>query len=283
MPSTVSARFLLSVACLDLAKYELARYVIRENARRMEKPSTSNTSAIFAWTPHKLIGLIALLMTAGIVLWLTAHVLLLIFIGILVAILLSFLSGYLRDHTPLSYSWSLAAVLLLLFIVACAFLGLAGTRIAAETDDLASNLQDSWAQLKQRAGQYEWAKQLISQSEKGFLANIPDGWLGQITGVLGATLGAMSSGLLVIFVAIFVAVDPSLYRRGLVLLVPIHYRDRAQEVLDEVGVKLRWWFIGQIFSMVVAGTSIAIGLWLLGIPFFFSLGILASVHRRHFG
>ncbi len=91
----------------------------------------------------------------------------------------------------------------------------------------------------------------------------------------------MSSGLLVVFVAIFVAVDPGLYRRGLVSLVPIGKRDRANEILDELGEKLRWWFIGQLFSMAVVGVSTAIGLWLLGIPFFLTLAVLA-VYSRSF-
>lgn len=129
----------------------------------------------------------------------------------------------------------------------------------------------------ERVGQYAWAEQLFSQTKEFSLSKIPKGWLGQVTGLFGATLGALSAGLLVMFVAIFIAADPGLYRRGLIRLVPIQKRNRAKEILNELGVKLRWWFIGQLFSMAVVGVSTAIGLWLLGIPFFLTLAVLASV------
>ncbi len=243
----------------------------------MEIPSSSASEAITSWTPIKITSLVTVLVAVGILLWLTIDIVLLIFMGILVAIVLVSVSELLQKHTQLSYGWSLAVLLCSLLIVTVAAIGIAGSRIASETDNLASTLQDTWTQLRERADQYEWSKQLLSQSEGGYLTKIPEGWLGQITGAFGVTLGAMSSGLLVLFVAIFVAADPKLYRRGLILLVPPRYRGRGEEVLDELGVKLRWWFIGQLFSMVVVGTSTAIGLWMLGIPYFITLGFIAAV------
>ncbi len=243
----------------------------------MEIPSRSASGVNSAWTPIKITCLVAVLVTIGLILWLAIDVVLLIFMGVLIAIVLSSASDLLHKRTLLSYGWSLAALLCLLLVITVAALGLAGARIASETDNLTSNLQDSWTQLKERANEYEWSKGLLSQSEGDYLSKIPDGWLGQITGAFGVTLGAMSSALLVLFVAIFVAADPKLYRRGLILLVPIDYRGRGEEVLDELSLKLRWWFIGQLFSMAVVGTSTAIGLWLLGIPFFITLGFFAAV------
>jgi len=142
---------------------------------------------------------------------------------------------------------------------------------------LTRDLQGAWDQLKLRAGKYEWSQQLISQPKMEYLSNVPSDWLGRITGVFTTTFGVLSSVLLVLFVAIFCAVDPALYRRGLIHLLPIDKRPRAREVLDEAGHSLRWWIVGQLFSMTVVGAATGIGLWFLGIPFFVTLGILAGV------
>lgn len=243
----------------------------------MDKTTALTLNSKSGWSPPKLICLTALLIVVGLILWLAADVILLIFMGVLIAILLSFASEYVSRHTPLNYGWSLATVLVSLVIMAGLILGTAGARIAAETDNLIGNLQDSWSKLKEQASHYDWAKQLVPQVETLSMSNIPDGWLGQMTGVFGATIGAASSILLVAFVSIFLAADPGLYQRGLVLFAPIHYRARVNEILKELGEKLRWWFVGQLFSMTVVGVSTAIGLWLLGIPFFVTLGILAGL------
>ena len=243
----------------------------------METTSTAHPASASPWTPPKIILLITLLVAAGFILWFAASVVLLIFLGVLLAILLHFLTCLLRDHTPLSHGWSLGIVLLLVLLLVAMFLGLAGAHIAAESDNLTSQLQKSWGQLNERFGQYQWAQQLTSQPKKGYLSQIPQGTFGRITKAFGATFGVMSSALLVVFVAIFSAADPGLYRRGLVHLVPIRHRERAQEVLDDAAVSLRWWIIGQLFSMTVVGTATAIGLWLLGIPFFITLGIFAGL------
>lgn len=50
-------------------------------------------------------------------------------------------------------------------------------------------------------------------------------------------------------------------------------------VIDEIEVKMGKWFVGQVILSLVSGVAIFIGLSLLGVPFAFSLAILASILR----
>lgn len=243
----------------------------------MEFQSVAHENTVRQWSAPQIIAATAILIVAGLLIWFATDVFLLVFMGVLLAILLTFLSRLLSDHSPLSHGWSLAVVLLGLLIIFASFVGVAGAKVAAETDNLSRDLQGAWEQLTERASKYEWSQQLISQPKMKYFTNVSGEWLGRLTGVFTTTLGALSSGLLVVFVAIFIAADPDLYRRGVLRLVPLNYRDRAREVLDEAGFSLRWWIIGQMFSMTVVGTATAVGLWFLGIPFFITLGILAGV------
>ncbi|MGN6546133.1 MAG: AI-2E family transporter, partial [Aureliella sp.] len=229
------------------------------------------------WSPLKIITLVTVVITLGLLISFAPDVFMLTFMGILAAILLNFLSELLSKHTPLSHGWALAVVLLAILILVASFIGLAGARVASETDNLTQNLRGAWKQLEQRAGKYEWSRQLISQPSWPSLNSIPTKLVGRITGVFTTTFGVLSSALLVVFVAIFTAADPGLYRRGILRLVPLDHRDRARKILDDAGFALRWWVIGQMFSMTVVGVATAIGLWMLGIPFFVTLGILAGV------
>jgi predicted PurR-regulated permease PerM len=83
--------------------------------------------------------------------------------------------------------------------------------------------------------------------------------------------------VMVAFIGLYLAIDPGIYRRGLLSLVPLDRRARAAEILAAVGEALRGWLLGQVFAMLVVGVLATIGLWLLGIPLALALGLLAAL------
>jgi predicted PurR-regulated permease PerM len=91
------------------------------------------------------------------------------------------------------------------------------------------------------------------------------------------TIGAITAGLIILFVGMFLAVDPGLYRRGLMSLVPRSRRDTVESVLEALVAALRQWLGGVLVSMLCIGVITGIGLWLLGIPLALSLALLAGV------
>ncbi len=77
--------------------------------------------------------------------------------------------------------------------------------------------------------------------------------------------------------AIFFMADPSLYIRGLLLLVPERRSSRIAETIDATAQTLRYWLLGQGVSMFFVGVLTAVGLWLAGVPLAFLLGVIAGI------
>lgn len=94
---------------------------------------------------------------------------------------------------------------------------------------------------------------------------------------LSSTLEVLVGLLLITFVAIYFSVDPELYRRGLLHLVPHPSRQRADEVITAIGVTLRRWLATQLSAMVIIGAMVSITLAMLGVEAALSLGIIAGV------
>ncbi|MBV8199822.1 MAG: AI-2E family transporter, partial [Acidobacteria bacterium] len=92
-----------------------------------------------------------------------------------------------------------------------------------------------------------------------------------------STVEVLVGLLLITFVAIYFSVDPELYRRGLIHLVPHPSRERADQVITAIGVTLRRWLATQVIAMVVIGSMVSITLRLLGVEAALSLGIIAGV------
>jgi predicted PurR-regulated permease PerM len=49
------------------------------------------------------------------------------------------------------------------------------------------------------------------------------------------------------------------------------------ETFSAVAHALHWWFLGQIVSMLLLGATVSLGLWLIGIELWLSLGVLTAL------
>ncbi len=95
--------------------------------------------------------------------------------------------------------------------------------------------------------------------------------------VLGSTLAVVAAILLVLFVAIYVAIDPGLYQRGALRLLPPRNRERASVVLSAIGSMLRRWLVTQFILMVVIGVASTAVFLALDVRAAIPLGILAGL------
>ena len=57
------------------------------------------------------------------------------------------------------------------------------------------------------------------------------------------------------------------------------HRQRAARITRDVTVKVGAWLGGQLLLGVIIGVTATIGFWLLGVPYFYVLGLLAGVRR----
>ncbi len=111
-----------------------------------------------------------------------------------------------------------------------------------------------------------------------------DRLLAQIGGVgryllhaVGSTLEVLAGIVLVIFLAIYLAIDPGTYRRGLLHLVPQHAQARTDEILSAIAVTLRKWLVTQLIAMIVIGAVSTVVLMVLKVRAAVPLGILAGL------
>lgn len=224
------------------------------------------------------VGIITLAIFLSLLLWYAADVLLLAFAGILLAIFLRSLSDWVSESTPLSGGWSLGVVVVGLISILTIGIWLLAPGVADQIDELQKKLPQSVQQLERHVESYEWGRKALAQVPN---ANelVPDkaDVLARVTGVFSTTFGAIANFFIIIFIGLYVAAEPRLYSDGLIRLVPLNRRQRAREVLDEVGSTLRWWLIGKVASMIVVGVSTVVGLWLLDIPLALTLGLLAAL------
>jgi len=82
---------------------------------------------------------------------------------------------------------------------------------------------------------------------------------------------------IILFLGVLFALSPATYRESLVGLVKPSYHSRLRAILDEMGVVLRYWFVGQLVRVIVMTLCVWAALYLLGLPSPFLLGLQAGL------
>lgn len=247
--------------------------------------SASDTSAESPQAQRKLarrvtlINGIAVLFLFGVAaIVLAADALLLTFACILCAVLLYKLSEIIHRRFGIKRKIALAAVVLLLF----AIIGLGGwamaPQIAEQSSKLAKEIPAAIERVQHTVEHHPLLKRVASelpspeQIVKQMNNLVPNAGL-FFTGMLGA----IGNIVIILFVGIYFAATPGLYTGGFVRLVPQTRRDRARQVLQELGHTLASWLLGKAVSMLIVGIVTSVGLSMLGVPLALILGLIAGL------
>jgi predicted PurR-regulated permease PerM len=97
--------------------------------------------------------------------------------------------------------------------------------------------------------------------------------LGAVVGVVGGLFGLLT----ILILTFYILVDADALRATLLRLFPAHRRARAAAASRDITVKVSAWLAGQLLLGGIIGATSAIGLWLLGIPFFYVLALISGI------
>ena len=96
---------------------------------------------------------------------------------------------------------------------------------------------------------------------------------GAVKGVLGGIFGFLT----ILIVTFYLLVDSWSLHQTLLRLFPPGDRARVDAAARQVTVKVSAWLGGQLFLAAIIGITSAIGLWLMGIPYFYVLALISAV------
>ena len=220
------------------------------------------------------VAIVAIVGVAWLVIELS-HFLLLVFSALVLAAVFDAITRAIMKVTGLNRGPSLTLAVLLLLTVFVGVFGLFGTQMAGEFDTIRESIPPAIEQLREfldRLGLDDSVRGLIDQGS-GDLSR----YAGQLGGYVLSAGSALANFILVFVGAIFFASDPSVYRRGLLLLMPHRAEEVAATALDDASRGLRGWMVGQaVSSLVVAALSWA-GLAILDVPASGGLGLIAGL------
>lgn len=88
---------------------------------------------------------------------------------------------------------------------------------------------------------------------------------------------ALTNFALDVLIGIYTGIHAKTYFESLVRSFPRKNRHEASEVLQESAHVMRRWFKGQLLDMVAIGALTALGLWIIGVPYWAIYGLLTAL------
>ena len=235
----------------------------RDDGRLLERRGVVTAAVIVA----------ALLLLAT--LWFTRRVWLLCFAGILLAIFLRSLAGFLCQKLHWNAAASLTAVVLGLLGLGVLAGWLMAEPVARQANELTERLPRAVERVQQYAQQH-WPQQWRVPTG-GNVASGAREVLSRAAGFFSGTFEAVAGTILVLFLGLYLAAAPHVYVNGITRLFAPRMRSEVRRLMADLGSTLRYWILGQLVSMAVVGTLVGTGLALLGVPLPIALGLLAGL------
>lgn len=215
-------------------------------------------------------------------------VLCLIFAGVIFGIFLSTAADVLSRRLHLPRAPALLIILIVLLAAGLAVIFIAGPQVMEQAGELAKQAPELWRTSAEAVRQSEIGAMILRlvQEAIGAPDALPDlsaiisestQMIGRLTGIFSSVVGTLFSAIIMIAMATYIAFEPKLYRQGVLFVTPADRRGMVNHMLDRVAVVVTWWFVGQGLSMLVLGSTMTLGLWIIGVPFALLFGLFTAL------
>lgn len=203
------------------------------------------------------------------------HTLLMVFAGILLAILVRSCGVAVGTFLSIGPAWGVAAFLLGAMLLLSAGGAAIAPAISEQVDELWRQVPKTLDSLKSSVEEYAWGREALERASEVNVFSSASGRTA--TRAVSSIFGYAGSSVLLVFIALYGAFDPHTYKRGFLKLFAPSARPRAESVLSNAVQTLQSWLSAQLISMTVVGVLTGLGLWIIGIPLALVLGLIAGL------
>ncbi len=151
--------------------------------------------------------------------------------------------------------------------------------LAAQAEELWRTLPDKIAQAQEILVRFGILRQPITLGEAVRQTPASGGAtaFSTIFGAVRNVVGGLFGVITVLLLTFYMLVESREIRSFFVRLFPRRERSRVAAISATVTEKVSAWLGGQVLLSLVIGLTSAVGLWLMGVPYFYVLALISSI------
>ena len=219
------------------------------------------------------VAIVALLVVVILIARVAFNVLLMILAGSLIAVYFHGLGDLIERKTRLNRKVSMAISVAGSFILLGILLWFMGTKIQNQIALLSDSLPGTIETAKVKLDEHPVGKKILAY----FSDNNSDKLFVTVQKFFSTSFGVLGNLYVILLLAIFFTSNPSVYKDGIIKLVPKRNKPMAKNSIDRISLVLKGWLKGTMLSMLLITILIAIGLSVMGIPGALVLSLLTGM------
>lgn len=194
--------------------------------------------------------------------------------GTLMAVYFYGCAGLLQRYIHLSPKLSIILSVVINIVLLAAFFWFMGARLQQQASQLSDTLPKTIQQLKSKINESTLGGKVMnylnsSGNSKKTMAVVKN--------FFSSSFGILSDIYIVVLIGLFFTASPSVYKKGIIHLLPPKAKDTGDALLNDISDILRKWLKGQIFGFFFIAVLTGIGLLILGMPLVLTLALIAGL------
>lgn len=219
------------------------------------------------------VAIVALLVVFILIARVAFNVLLMALAGSLMAVYFHGLGDLIQRNTKLSHrvamTISVAGTIIILGVL-CWFIG---AKIQTQVTQLSNTLPHTINNAKAKLNETPVGQKVLDSFSGGSSNKLYD----TVQTFFNTSFGVLGDLYIIMFLGIFFTASPSLYKDGIMVLVPADKKPVAQRIIDRISLALKGWLKGMLLSMVLITILIAVGITIIGLPVAMVLGLITGI------
>ncbi|WP_374950841.1 AI-2E family transporter [Mucilaginibacter sp.] len=219
------------------------------------------------------VAIVALLVVVILIARVAFNVLLMVLAGVLISVYFHGLGDIIERRTKFSRRVSMILSVSISFAIIAALLWFMGTKIQGQIAVLSDTLPNTINTAKIKLSESPIGSRLLQY----FSGDKSEKLYATAGHFFSTSFGVLGNIYIILFLGIFFTASPSLYKDGIIKLMPDSKKQLAKCVIDRISQALKGWLKGMMLSMVLITILITTGLTIMGIPVALVLALITGI------
>ncbi len=219
------------------------------------------------------VAIVALLVGVILVARVAFNVLLMMLAGSLIAVYFHGFGDIIQRRTRWKRTWAMTASLIISFLVLGGLLWFMGAKMQVQIAQLSNTLPHTVSTFKAKLGETPVGQKVLESVSDGS----SDSLMTTAQTFLGTSFGVLGYIYIILLLGVFFTASPSIYKNGILLLVPKSKKELGKHIMDRISLSLKGWLKGMMVSIVLITVLISVALTIIGIPMTMVLGLITGI------
>lgn len=219
------------------------------------------------------VAIVALLAVVILIARVAFNVLLMVLAGTLIATFFHGFGDLIQRHTRLGRRPAMIIAVGGSFALLGLLLWFMGTTIQHQIAELSDKLPQTVNSVKAKMSSSPIGQKIL-QSVSG---DNSQKLMATAQTFFSTSFGVLGDIYIIMFLGIFFTANPSMYKNGILVLVPAGHKETGKHIINRISLALKGWLKGLMVSMVLVTIMISTGLLIIGVPVAMVLGLITGL------